>query len=196
MDAASAAATFASVVGLLADFASQRRHSANLEYEDFLAWLAETRHSELVELLHQNATTATSIKALLNQDRRVLLDKIERLDRSLASIASAIEGFAQLAAAVYPGSELSRQALRILREFHSSGAGKALDVKTFDGRCLLLFDGGGGEIQFDEVRFVDDDLSTLVEAGLLRLDYNSTGQRMYIFTRAAADYLCSLSGGV
>jgi hypothetical protein len=196
MDAASAAAAFATVVGLLADFTNQRQHKTDSDYADFVAWLAENRHSELVELLRLNASTATSIKALLNQDRTVLLEKIEHLDRTLASIASTVEGFMPLAASVRPGSEFSRQAIRILREFHVSGAGKALDVSTFEGRSLLLFEGGDGAILFDEPRFIDDDLNVLVESGLLRLDYNSKGERLYVFTRFAADYLRGIPRGV
>lgn len=41
-------------------------------------------------------------------------------------------------------------------------------------------------LEITEQRFVEDDLNTLVEYGLLRHDYNPKGDNIYIFTRAAS----------
>ena len=190
-----AAASFATIVGLLSDFLSHRKAKSAEDYADFISWLSETRHEELVRLLGQNGATAISIKALLHEDRASLNQRLDVLDKSLAYIASGIDGLNQLSVALRPGAQLSSQALRILREFDASGAGKALELKSSSGRILMLLDGGQGSIHFDDLRFVDDDLSTLVELGLFRLDYNSKGDKVYIFTRHAADVLKTLPGG-
>jgi hypothetical protein len=194
MSLADVATHFATVVGLLADFSSLRLAKSDKDYSDFLSWLSENRHEDIVRLLELNGATATSIKALLHQDRALLIQKLDQLDKSLATIASSIDGLQPLAEAVRPGARLSPQALRILREFDASGAGKALETRTLSGRSLMLFEGADGLIKFDDPRFADDDLNTLVEIGLLRLDYNSNGKKVYIFTRLAADVLKTLAG--
>ena len=53
-------------------------------------------------MLNQNAATAAAIKGLLNQDRATLQTQLEKLDKSLAAIASAMDGFRDLAHAVRP----------------------------------------------------------------------------------------------
>jgi len=40
-------------------------------------------------------------------------------------------------------------------------------------------------------RFLEDDLKTLVELGLLRHDLNGKGQNLYIFTRSASELVKS-----
>lgn len=42
-----------------------------------------------------------------------------------------------------------------------------------------------GSLDIPEPRFAEDDFAVLVELGLLRQDYNSQGNTLYIFTRAA-----------
>jgi hypothetical protein len=183
------ATAFATIVSLLADFTGHRKQRTDRDYADFVAWLSENRHEEVVRLLNQNASTVTSIKSLLKQDRSTLLRRFDDLDRTLASLATAIGDIKPLAVAVRPGSELSEQGLRILEEFDASGAGKGIEVVTLSDRSLLLTDGGDGQIQFTDERFVDDDLNSLVESGLLRLERNSRGGRVFVFTRYASEYI-------
>lgn len=51
---------------------------------------------------------------------------------------------------------------------------------------LLFMDGSQEQISFSEPQFIEDDLRSLVDPGLLRLDYNSSGSRLFLFTRMAA----------
>lgn len=185
MGAIAATSAFATVVGLLSDFVSQRKQAKAEDYQEFLDWLTEHRHAEIVELLCQQSRTVTSIKALMTQDRQELNERLEGLDRVIAGFAGAIDELKPVAEALHPGAALSEQALSILRQFHQAGASKALSLSEFGGPSTIFIDGKQGNLVIPDERFRDDDLSTLVDLGLLRLEYNSNGRPMYIYTRRA-----------
>ena len=189
MEPLTTAAAFATVVSLLADFRSQRVGEARAEYDDFVSWLAEHRHDEILLLLRQNANTTTSIKALLREDREGLRERLDSLDRTLAVLAGSIEGFAGLAAALRPESRISTAALHFLRQFDASGASKVLQVEYDQTTEFLLLDANGGPLRFDDRRFMNDDLLKMVEIGLLRLEYNSKGENIFVYTRYAAEFV-------
>jgi hypothetical protein len=188
MDPLTAATAFASIIALIADFKSQRHADSGDEFNDFTTWLAENRHEDLLKLVKQNYDTTLSIKALLATNRKVLEERLQLLDRALAGIASTLEGFAQLASAVRPDASLSSQGVSILKQFSSACASHALELKNFSAphAGFLFIDGSQGQIQFTEPQFIEDDLRSLVELGLLRPDHNSSGSRMFWFTRMAA----------
>lgn len=183
--------SFVAIVQLIAEFMNQQRAGTTQSYEEFTAWLADNRHDELLRLLEQNATTSTSIKALLSQNRATVLERFDRLDRILATIARNTEGFRELAAAVRPEARLSEHAIDFLRAFERSGSGEIMEFVVTTGRMLLPTE-GGPQIDYGDWRFFEDDMLTLVEAGLLRLKYNPDGKRVFILTRQALDFLGSL----
>lgn len=187
MDPLTAATLFATVVSLLADFKAQRRDRSADEFNDFMTWLVQSNHSELADLLRQNVATAIGIKALLNEDRETLRARLDHLDRSLASLASAVDGFKELSIALRPEAQLSDQAISTLKQFDQSGGSHALEVR-FDGRFFLkVMEGPQVEIEFSDLRFAEDDLASLVQLGLLRLTYNPAGTPIYVFTRRASE---------
>ena len=188
MDPLTAATAFSTIITLIAEFKSQRHADSGDEFNDFTSWLAENRHEELLSLVQQNYSTTLSIKALLATNRKVLEVRLALLDRALAGIASTLEGFSQLASAVHPEASLSPQAVAILKQFSSAGASHALEIKggSAPHPALLFEDGSRGKIEFPEPQFIEDDLRSLVDLGLLRPDHNSTGSRMFWFTRMAA----------
>jgi len=189
MGATAATSAFATVVGLLSDFVSQRKQAKAEDYQEFLDWLSEHRHTEIVELLGQQSRTVTSIKALMAQDRQDLNGRLEGLDRVIAGFAGVIDELKPVAEALHPGSALSEQALDILRQFQKAGASKALSLSDFGGPSTIFIDGKQGNLVIPDERFRDDDLGTLVDLGLLRLEYNSNGRPMYIYTRRADEVI-------
>lgn len=58
---------------------------------------------------------------------------------------------------------------------------------TNDGIELLFWDGKGGSAEIIEPRFIEDDLKTLVDLGLLRHDISLSGDNLYFYTRAASN---------
>lgn len=156
-----------------------------MEFNDFMEWLTKANHVEIKELLELNVNTTIHIKALLNQDHKVFKEKLDKIDKAITAFASTIEGFDVLANAVNPNAVLSTQAVNILEQFQESGATKILELKMMGGTQYKFLE-TSGSLDIADFRFVEDDLKTLIEYGLLRHDYNSKGDNLYIFTRAAS----------
>ena len=58
--------------------------------------------------------------------------------------------------------------------------------------ALILMQ-SGGQVIFEEQRFIDDDMNTLVNCGLLRLSYSSKGSEIYsIIMRDATQFISSI----
>lgn len=194
MDILATSTIFATIVSLLADFKSQRQDGASDDFNEFMSWLSESRHDELKTLIQQNTKTTISIKALLNENKIVLAEKLEQLDRKLALLMSEDADFSNVVLGVRPNSKLSKQAISLLQQFENSGASKALELHSQGQLSLFLID--GGQLQHDDPRFLEDDLRTLVENKLLLLDYNSSGKRVFIYTRSASDFVKSIGKNV
>jgi hypothetical protein len=68
------------------------------------------------------------IKALLHVDRREIMERLDRLDRWLASFASTDPNFAAIAASLRPDSLLSAQAIGLLQQMQKGGASAFREV--------------------------------------------------------------------
>ena len=191
MEPITAATSFASIVSLVGQYRAERSAMELVDFNDFIKWLQETQHQELKKLLEINTKATISIKALLNEDRELLLDKINSLDNALAAYASKFEGFYDLASAISPEAVLSGQALNVLKQFEASGASKMIPLKS-TGPIAFLFLDGSGQLEIEEPRFIEDDINTLIDLGLLRHDYTSKGESLYVYTRAASKLVESI----
>ncbi|MDC8454338.1 MAG: hypothetical protein COA80_17265 [Leeuwenhoekiella sp.] len=193
MDPITGAATFATLVSLVGQYRGEKKSADQAEFHDFLAWLVETQHAEIKSLIESNSVTTVGIKALLGVQYDKLAEKIDLLDRSLATYASGFQGFSEISSAVWPNAGLSGQAISFLKQFEQSGASKILEVPMYGGTNLMFMDAHeNGAIEIEDRRFLEDDLRTLLEIGLLRHDLNSKNQNLYIYTRAAAEFVKSL----
>jgi len=177
--------SFSVIVGLLSQYHSERGNQKQLEYHDFMEWLAKANHIEIKDLLELNVNATLYIKALLNQDHQIFKQKLNKIDSAITAFASTIECFDMLANAVNPNAALSAQAINILEQFESSGVTKMIESILLSG-AQYTFLGTNESLKVTEPRFIEDDLKTLLEYGLLRHDYNSKGGNLYIFTRAAS----------
>ena len=186
MEPITGATTFATVVSLVADFVARREANETKDFDAFMAWLQEQRHEELRAQLQSSAGTVVSIKALLSESRTTILERLTSLDQMLSTVAASIPAFQDLAQLARPVVTLSHQAVSVLEQFYDSGASGLLESKRLDGVVLAFLDGAGGSIQFDEPRFIEDDLTGLVKLGLLDLAHNGRGERIFKFKRVAA----------
>jgi hypothetical protein len=189
MDPIASATLFATVVSLLADYTSQRSDRSADEYKSFVAWLSANNHIDVISLLERNLSTAIGIKALLNEDREILLRRFDQLDSMLASLASATSEFSVLSESLRPAAKISDQAMSILRQFDQSGGSKFMSLNGLDFSALVLLDGAGGNIVVTEQRFVEDDLDSLVSLGLLSRSRNSSNRIVFGITRGAVALL-------
>lgn len=188
MEALTAATTFASIVGLLSNFKSERKASSDDEYKEFVDWLNEKRHKNLLEEITSNHLLGLGIKSLLNQNHEVVLQKLVNLDETLLILSSSISGFKEISNALAPNVELSEQALSIISQLNSTGGSSFIENKGY-GLPSFIFMDTQGSIEITEQRFIEDDLAQLVNLDLLLLDYNSQGNRVFRITRLAVKLL-------
>lgn len=183
MDPLTAASAFATIVQLLAIFRQEEGTGAALNHEKFIEWLEQHRHEEIKNLICNTAAIQGEVDKLLCRDHAVMLEKLDSINTVLATLLSRVGEFRGLAVMMVPSSEFSEQALSILRQLVESGSSYFCRIKYLRGYSLQLE--GGGQIQHDEPRFLDDDLGKLVSLGLVILDYTQSGREVYRITREA-----------
>lgn len=178
---------FTTIVSLLSDFVAHRSDNESKDYDTFISWLTENRHEEIRGMLQSNTATTISVKSLLMDSRETILERLASLDKTLATVAAGIEQYRDLALIAYPSSELSDQAYAILEQFYDSGATAVLEHKYLSDQTELAYIDAPaiGSITYTEPRFVEDDLTTLVELGLLGIAHNGRGERIFKFKRTA-----------
>ncbi len=193
MEPISVATSFATIVSLLGSYKAEGRAVEGDEFQDFMQWLVETNHADIKSLLEINTQATIGIKALLNQDRKLLFEKLGAIDEVLSLLASRIDGFSEVSNALHPNCEISEQAVSILRQLVESEGSKFLKSGAIGrGPMFLIIGGKGGQIEYSEPQFIEDDLNTLLRLGLLNQDYNSKGDPLYVVTRAAVKFLAAL----
>ncbi|HHF2959502.1 hypothetical protein BOO35_19420 [Vibrio navarrensis] len=181
--------SLATIIGLICNFKSERRASSDDEYKEFVEWLDTKRHKSVISEIESNHLLSLSIKSLLNQNHEVVIEKLSGLDSSLIQLASQIDGLKEVANAIDPNTELSAQAISIIKQFMKSEGSIFLEMKMLGGTLYQIMDGNGGMLDYDEPRFLDDDLNQLCNLGLLRLDYNRKNERLFRITRATTRYI-------
>lgn len=188
MDLTTGAGAFATIIGLLCNFKSQ--HSSK-DLNDFISWLKQKQHDDVVLSLQNNQLLLQQLSSLLSENHGKLLNRLNDLDVLISSVASHIKEFAGLARTLHPQLSISDQAVSILRQFASSGAKLFIERKFMNGHPneYSLLDGGLGKLSYDEPRFIEDDLDTLVRMGLLRMDFASKGSRRFHVTRSAVNFI-------
>lgn len=184
-------AEFATIVGLLSAFSSGRTGKKQVELGEFLVWLSEHNHEDIKQSIEANQATTLSIKAILN---RGLVDVHERLDaisERLAILASRSEGVEALATA-YAHESISDQALEILKLMEENESEYFLLSNELSAKQQRLVLSPGPNYLCPETRFFQDDLQLMVDLGLLVVRYNSRGDPVYYYTRAASQLVRSL----
>ncbi|TBU73296.1 hypothetical protein [Phytopseudomonas daroniae] len=193
MEPLSTTTALASIIGLIGQFKAGRDSAKSQDFNEFMQWLAESNHAELKSLIEANHGTTISIKAILHQSQEALTESLSRIDNALAAITTALAGFGELSKSIRPNAVLSEQAVSILKQIDEAEASQVLLVKDWEGGAELLpLDGRGDEIEILEPRFLESDLKSAVDAGLLIQSFNSTGERIWVFTRSAAAFVASI----
>ncbi|WP_018861575.1 MULTISPECIES: hypothetical protein [unclassified Thioalkalivibrio] len=192
MEPITLATSLATIVGLMGTYRSERRANESADLDDFLRWLSDHGFQELTAELERNTQLSVSIRALLRERTDVLLAQLGRLDQMLSALAAHVEVLGPLAQAVRPEEQLSDQAVSVLQQLESKESKGFLVSEALNRPPILLSLDGEGQIDYQEHRFLEDDLQTLVGLGLLRLDYNSQGGSLYLATRAGSRFLQSV----
>ncbi|MEJ1367987.1 MAG: hypothetical protein RPU34_12015 [Candidatus Sedimenticola sp. (ex Thyasira tokunagai)] len=184
-------AEFAQLVGLLSAYSSGKQADEILSITEFLQWLTEHNHAEIREIVEQNQSTLISIKALLNSGVDTINQKLDGISEQIAVLATRSNGIEELAAS-FAKESISDQAIEILALMEESETEFFLLSQSMGSKNQTLILAPGPNYTCKESRFLKDDLELMTGLELLILDYNSQGNPMYYFTRAASKLVASM----
>lgn len=187
MDSLSLFNTFLSVIGLLANFQSSREHAS---LEDFIEWLYENDNRNTADIIKNNIELKNQIALFMNQNHEETLKQLSNLNNLMVSIAQRIDGLSGIANNFKTEYQLSEQALRVLREFVNSEGLHIWRLPSLGGTTYAI--DANQTLEISEPRFIDDDLSTMTELGLLKHDINPQGYHRYKITKLAVEYINSI----
>ena len=185
MEPLTLASAFATIVGLLNIFKQERKSEPDQGRDAFLSWLDHHGFQDFKNAIGSSQQLLTEIEGVLRQNDDVLLTRLKNIDEILATLASKIEGFGGISYALHPDMNLSDQAISILRQFAKSGANEFIRWASSSGGEVVFLRtlSPQADLQIEDTRFIDDDLTTLVDFGLLRLRLNSQGSQIFGLTR-------------
>ena len=187
MDPLTAAGTFTTIIGLVCNYRQEKGDQETLDHQKFIEWLEYHRHEEIKNLICTTNGLLPEIDKLLRADHAVVMEKLGAINTTLATLTSHVAEFRGLTLNLVTGTELSDQAISILRQFVKSNA-EYFFKHEWDGKFALRL-WKSGHIDYQEPRFVDDDLDKLVSAGLLAEDYGTSGRKIYKITRSSFRFI-------
>lgn len=186
MDPLATASAFASIVGLVGLFKSERHATESATIDQYIDWLRRCEHRQIADLIQRNNGLSKALQDLFSHGHDEVMSKLHELDRVLIDVASRLQDFNAVAAALPADSQLSVQAIDILKQFNAAKASRVAELKMIGRTQFQFWDGNRGNMAITDERFLEDDLLILCERGLLRSDYSSKGTRFFIITRAGA----------
>lgn len=192
MDAITLANSFATIVGLLVTFQSTR-DEANIG--EFLEWLRENNNANTAHIIENDIELQQQLSAFIGQNHDAVMSQLSKLNNLMVSVASRIDGLSGLASKFDVNHGLSNQAISVLRQFVNSNSKSIFRVETTDGEVnyLLMSD---GSIEYDDDRFIDADVQSLVENRLIVKENSSSGDSIYGITRQAVAFIDSLESDI
>lgn len=192
MDAITLANSFAAIVGLLVTFQSTR-DQANIS--DFLEWLRENNNENTAIVIENDIELQRQLSAFIGQNHDEVMSQLSKLNNLMVSVASRMDGLSGLALKFNDTYGLSDQAIGVLRQFVNSKSKSIYRVETIDGEVnyLLMSD---GNIEYDDSRFIDADVQSLVDNKLITKEALSSSDFSYGITRQAVVFIESLKSDV
>lgn len=192
MDAITLANSFAAIVGLLVTFQSTR-DQANIS--DFLEWLRENNNENTAIVIENDIELQRQLSAFIGQNHDEVMSQLSKLNNLMVSVASRMDGLSGLASTFELNNSLSDQAIGVLRQFVNSKSKSIYRVETIDGEVnySLMSD---GNIEYDDSRFIDADVQSLVDKKLITKEALSSSDFSYGITRQAVVFIESLKSDV
>lgn len=186
MDPLNLANGFATIVGLIGMFRAERRVAGEVQQGEFLDWLRDHGFPDVVAMLQEQNDWSHTVTELLAREHGELTAAIEHLNRLAVQIALQTATLRPLAEYVEPTQRLPEQAVAILRTLNDRHATRFQQVEDGLGQyTLMVMDGGYGEIETADQRFIRDDLQVLRGTGCLQYA-NERGNHVYSITRLGA----------
>ena len=165
------------------------RDEANIS--DFLEWLRENNNTNTAHIIENNAELQQQLSIFISQNHDEVMMQLSTLNNLMVSIASRMDGLSGLALKFNDTYGLSDQAINVLHQFVNSKSKSIYRVETIDGEVnyLLMSD---GNIEYDDSRFIDADVQSLVDNKLITKEALSSNDFSYGITRQAVTFIESL----
>jgi hypothetical protein len=182
---------FLSILAFLKQFLDSPSNRDIRDLDAFLEFLLDRNQKQVVEGLEANQLLSIKLQGLLKENFSEIQATLDQIAEGLAVLSSSSPLVGELALSISSGEELPRfseQQLRILEGMYIRGDGGLILLSRTLGPNRDLVITGGGNLRATEPSFVEDDLSTLSQAGLLREDYNSKGEQVWRGTRKGKAY--------
>lgn len=192
MDAITLANSFAAIVGLLVTFQSTR-DEANIS--EFLEWLRENNNANTANIIENDIELQQQFSAFIGQNHDAVMSQLSKLNNLMVSVASRIDGLSGLASKFDVNYGLSNQAISVLRQFVDSNSKSIFRIETMDGEVNYLLT-SDGNIEYDDGRFIDADVQSLVENRLIVKENSPSGDSIYGITRQAVAFIDSLGSDI
>ncbi len=185
MNPLDAATLFATVVGLICNWKQERAGEAGDAYQSFMLYLTNHNFNELCGKINASTEIQRELQDLLAKDHAALTAKLDVIIRGVSALSDKLDGFRPLVRAMGGlGDGLSKQAISLLKGFILSGAVSLLYSPT---RQLIAYLPGSKSLAEIDPVFLADDLGTLAEFGMLRIEsHNDSGDPVFAITRAGA----------
>lgn len=183
---------FATIVGLLATFQSGREgREGKKDLESFKQWLIENNHSNMITIIDSNESLQQDLTSFMNQNHEQVMAQLSTLNNLMVSLASHMQGLGSIASRFDSNNGLSDQAIDVLRQFVISGSSKMHYMKNTSGKGgdFYILEGAAPDIEYSEQIFMEDDMSSLLNAGLITLTIGSKGNAIYKITRQAYRFI-------
>ena len=179
---------FATIVGLLATFQSGREGKKDLE--SFKQWLTENNHSNMITIIDSNESLQQDLTSFMNQNHEQVMAQLSTLNNLMVSLASHMQGLGSIASGFEFNNGLSDQAIDVLRQFVKSDVIEMhhLQTRSYEGvHNIYYLD--TSQIDYNEPRFIEPDIDSLANAGLITLASGSKGSEVYKITRQAVAFI-------
>lgn len=188
------AMTLATLVGLLCNWKQDRGSEDQDRFQDFITWLTHHNFNKLRDQILESNDLQVQLNGLLHLDLAEIDGKLDILTSIISSIAGRLDHFDAIAKTLNsPTDEISDQAAGILLTFYTSGQKTMLVLPTQNQTTFYLWP-SGQQFSVREERFLDDDLKTLVETGLLQVaEFDNRGNPKYGITRSGAKWVSALA---
>ena len=192
MEPLSLATSFATIIGLIGLYKQEHKEKNSADKDTFLQWLESHKHEEFVEQIRSSPDALNEIEKALSEDHEIIITKLNKIDVLLSTLSRNMDLLGGLAASLHQSVDISDQAIDIIRQLVNSSNSDFLKHTSGAITNALILMQGGGRINFEDPIFINDDLDTLVNYGLLKLRYGPKGSEIYSITRDAAKLIDSI----
>lgn len=182
---------FATIVSLLATFQSGREaREGKKDLESFKQWLIENNHSNMIAIIDSNERLQKDLTSFMNQNHDQVMSQLSTLNNLMVSLASHMQGLGGIALSFDSNNGFSDQAIDVLRQFVKSDGVDMRHLQTwsYEGQSNIYYL-ENSEVDYSEPRFIETDIDSLVNAGLITLTRGSKGSAIYKITRQAVSFI-------